>query len=364
MTNVIIIGGGILGSSTAYHLTKLGAEVTVIDRADSTQATDAAAGIICPWVSQRRNKDWYLLARKGAAYYTQLIPDLERQGQVNTGYEMVGALSLHEDREKLEKMVERTLKRKEDAPEIGDVVLLSPKEVQQKLPLLPETMHAVYVSGAARVDGRALREALREAAIRNGAHFVNGDAKIRKDGVRFQVVVGDSTYSCDKLVLTTGAWGNELLSSLNVDLPVSAQKAQIIHLQTVHHTSVWPVVMPPGDQYLLGFNHGRVVIGATHENEDPFNPAITAGGMLEVLQKGIAVASELEDAEIAEVRVGVRPFTANFLPVIGEVIPKVYVANGLGSSGLTVGPFLGDQLAKLTVDFDTDIDLTPYHPFR
>lgn len=52
----VIIGGGILGASTAFYLSKQGTEVILIDRHDKGQATDAAAGIICPWISQRRNK--------------------------------------------------------------------------------------------------------------------------------------------------------------------------------------------------------------------------------------------------------------------------------------------------------------------
>ncbi len=54
MKSYIVIGSGILGASAAYYLAKAGAEVTVVDRKDIGQATDAAAGIICPWLSQRK----------------------------------------------------------------------------------------------------------------------------------------------------------------------------------------------------------------------------------------------------------------------------------------------------------------------
>lgn len=64
MSRYIVIGAGILGAATAYHLAKLGADVVVVDRKDAGQATDAAAGMICPWLSQRRNKAWYRLAKR------------------------------------------------------------------------------------------------------------------------------------------------------------------------------------------------------------------------------------------------------------------------------------------------------------
>ena len=70
---IVVIGAGIVGASAAYHLAKAGADVTVIDRFDRGQATDAAAGIVCPWLSQRRNKAWYELVKGGARHYPQLI---------------------------------------------------------------------------------------------------------------------------------------------------------------------------------------------------------------------------------------------------------------------------------------------------
>ena len=78
MKSYIIVGAGILGASTAYHLAKSGARVTVIDRKEPGQATDAASGIVCPWLSQRRNQDWYQLAKGGARYYKDLIHQLEK----------------------------------------------------------------------------------------------------------------------------------------------------------------------------------------------------------------------------------------------------------------------------------------------
>src|SRR5690606_17553791 len=169
MKKVIVIGAGILGASTAYQLSKLGAKVIIIDRKDAGQATDAAAGIICPWLSQRRNKAWYRLAKAGASFYPSLIQELEEAGEDKTGYAKVGAICIHNDLKKLVAMKERAELRREDAPEIGELTILSDLEAKQKFPLLSEGYQALHVSGAARVDGRELRNALLRAAQRNGA---------------------------------------------------------------------------------------------------------------------------------------------------------------------------------------------------
>ena len=106
-----------------------------------------------------------------------------------------------------------------------------------------------------------------------------------------------------------------------------------------------------------------MVVGATHENEVELSDTrVTAGGVHEVLSKGLALAPGLADGELGEVRVGFRPFTPGFLPVIGRVPgwAGLITANGLGASGLTMGPFLGRQLAKLALCLEPDLPLDDY----
>lgn len=364
MKKVIIIGSGILGASTAYQLAKSGAQVTVIDRQDAGRATDAAAGIICPWISQRRNKAWYALAKGGAAYYSSLIKQLEEDGETETGYRQVGAISLHTDSVKLDKMEERAVKRREDAPEIGNVRQLDPSETVELFPPLSPEYSAVHISGAARVNGRALRQALVKASEKHGAIYIAGSAEIIYTGnIVTGARVGGNTYAADTVIVAAGAWADELLAPLGITLQLSAQKAQIVHLQLEDkQTNNWPVVMPPTNQYILSFDDGKVVIGATHEDDMDFDQRITAGGLHEIFDKALTTAPGLADGTFVEARVGYRPFTPNSLPIIGEVpgYQGLLLANGLGASGLTVGPFLGNQLAKLALGEDVDIALEHY----
>jgi D-amino-acid dehydrogenase len=364
MQRVIVIGAGVLGASTAYHLAKARVEVTLVDRFDSGQATDAAAGIVCPWLSQRRNKAWYQLVKGGARYYPSLIKQLEALGETETGYKRVGAISLHTELEKLEQMADRARKRREEAPEIGEITILSPAETKSLFPPLREEYGSVNVSGGARVNGRALRKALVNAAVKLGARFLEGSANLVLNenkimGVRLNGVLLDA----DLVIVTGGVWAKELLQPLGVNFLVKSQKAQIVHLEIGNmDTSEWPVVMPPNDQYILTFEDGRVVVGATHEDDAGLDLRITAGGMNEVLGKALLVAPGLADSRILETRVGFRPFTPGFLPVIGPMphFEGLLVSNGLGASGLTAGPYLGAELAKLALGRETEIDLGSY----
>ncbi|PGT80823.1 FAD-binding oxidoreductase [Bacillus sp. AFS040349] len=367
MKKYIVVGAGILGASAAYHLAKAGAQVTVIDRKDKGQATDAAAGIVCPWLSQRRNKAWYQMVKGGARYYPELIKKLEDDGETETGYSKVGAISLHKDPEKLEKMAERAAKRREDAPEIGEINILSPEETQSLFPPLSSEYGSVHVSGGARVNGRAIRLALVRAAKKNGTTFIEENAvSLVQDKKRITGVhVNKQVIEANQVIITGGAWSQELLSPLGINFSVRPQKAQIIHLHLENtDTSSWPVVMPPNNQYILSFEEGRVVVGATHEDDVGFDLRVTAGGVHEILSKALEVAPGLDESTMVETRVGFRPFTPGFLPVIGPIqgYEGLIVANGLGASGLTSGPFLGLELANLAMGKETELELQLYSP--
>lgn len=371
MKKIIVVGAGILGSSAAYHLTKYAAsgevEVTLVDGRHPGRATDAAAGIICPWLSQRRNQTWYRLAKAGARYYPRLTEMLHADGESETGYARVGAISLHTDASKIEQMRERAEKRKADAPEIGDIEVLDEEQVRALFPLLGEGYQAVRVSGAARVDGAALRDAMIAASVRRGAILCEGEAVLLSENGRVTgVTVDGETLRGDEVIVCAGAWAAELLKPLGLNFLVTYQKGQILHLQSPDRpdSGTWPVVIPPTDQYLLAFDNGKMVAGATHENDvERSDIRVTAGGVHEVLSKGLELALGLSNCELEEVRVGFRPFTPGFLPVIGRV-PSwegLIAANGLGASGLTMGPFLGSQLAKLALGQEPDIPLEDYH---
>ncbi|KKK38463.1 oxidoreductase [Mesobacillus campisalis] len=364
MNKVIVVGGGILGASTAYMLTKMGADVTVVDRNDRGQATAAAAGIICPWVTQRRNKAWYQLVKAGARFYPRLIQALKEDGEHETGYSRVGALILHKELGKLDKLEERALEKRQEAPEMGEIRKLSSPETSSLFPPLIEEFSALQVTGAARVDGRLLRDSLLRAAVKNGARVINGSAELKYEGKQINgVYIDDQTIQGNLVIVCAGAWANELFSPLGIHFGVSFQKAQILHLEMPNaSTENWPVVMPPGNQYLLAFEEGKIVAGATHEDLEEFDTRITAGGLRELLNKAIDAAPGLESGTFVEARTGFRPFTPGFLPVIGPLPgwDGLIVANGLGASGLTMGPYIGEQLARMAMGAETEIDINLY----
>ncbi|ARI77170.1 NAD(P)/FAD-dependent oxidoreductase [Halobacillus mangrovi] len=360
----IIIGAGILGASTAYHLAKEGEEVVIIDRKDPGQATQAGAGIVCPWLTNRSNEAWYRLVLEGARYYPSLIKDLELEGETETGYANVGAINIFDTEEKLNKKMEVANKRKEEAPEMGEITKLSSEETKELYPPVSDKYGSVHISGAARVNGEAVCKALLRAAQKNGAVFINGNAQLEAKGseVKGVLVNGEKVYS-DQVIVTNGAWGRELFSSLDLYPKISFEKAQIVHLKLPGaDTEHWPVMLPPFNHYMLAFGNGKVVIGATKEKTNQFDTRVTMGAVHQLLNKALKVAPGLADATYVRTKVGFRPFTPGSLPIIGYApqYDNILVANGLGASGLTSGPYIGSELAKLAIGRKTNLHLPDY----
>ncbi|MFC7395350.1 NAD(P)/FAD-dependent oxidoreductase [Scopulibacillus cellulosilyticus] len=368
MKKVIVIGAGILGSSAAYHLAKKGAEVIMIDKCHQGQATAAGAGIICPWISNVDDPDWYRMSKAGALYYPSLISQLKEDGEEDFGYSQVGALSVSNDPEELDKIEQKVRQRKMNTPEVGDISRLTAEEARRLFPPLREDLAAVHVTGAARLDGRLLRDALQCAAKKHGAEYKAGEARLAVTNGKVTGAYLDNEWiSADAAVVAAGAWTSKLLKPLGVELTVEPQRGQILHIQMPEQdTSQWPVVLPQSSHYLLAFADSRVVVGATRETGAGFDYRVTVGGLGEVIREALSVAPGLSAGTMHEVRIGFRPAGPDILPQLGTVpnISGLVIATGLGASGLTMGPYVGCLAAKMTIDEPVEMDLTPYNPVR
>lgn len=365
---IAVIGAGVLGASTAFHLALAGAEVVLADASHAGRATEAGAGIVCPWASAVADLHWHRIADAGARYYPRLIALLAECGEAEAGYRQVGALCVSADARELD-AIERMLRaRQAAAPAMGALSRLTPAEARALFPPLRPDLAALRIGGGARVDGRALAAALRRAAVRRGTRCLDGAARLLAEGGRVTGLrVGAETIAADAVVVAAGAWAPALLAPLGVALAVAPQRGQIAHLRLEGaRTEAWPVVLPPGSHYLLAFPGGRVVAGATRESGAGFDHRVTAAGVAEVLGEALAVAPGLGPASLVEMRVGFRPLGPDVRPMLGAVagLSGLVIGNGLGPSGLTIGPYAGRLLTQLALGEAPELDLAPYDPLR
>ncbi|MGA5759948.1 NAD(P)/FAD-dependent oxidoreductase [Nonomuraea bangladeshensis] len=423
---VVVIGGGIVGAAAAYYLTGRGASVTVVDGGYQGEATQAGAGIVCPWVDHPEDDDWYRLNREGARAYPGLVEELGE----DFGYAKVGALLVSEDPAELEPVRSLLQRRYADAPEMGEVVdVAAPAEL---FPPLSDTLSALLVPGAARVDGRSVRGALLNAAVARGARIHAGAATLTPDGeVRVHAAAGtpaeagrawtpgggpgqarsEETGSwrqaaprgpaaargpeatpgpqtgngseavrpvaagagrvfadegvaveADAVIVAGGAWTGEVCRPLGAELPVFPRRGQILHATLEGVDTAWWPIVLPSDGPYLLGFPGSRVVIGATVEDVGFAPRVTMGGLEEVLQAGLRVAPGLAGATMAETRVGLRPVYAPGRALIGPLNSRVVVATGLSAYGLTAGPYAGRLAAALALGETPPIDLTPYAP--
>jgi D-amino-acid dehydrogenase len=310
----------------------------------------------------------YRIYAAGARYCPDLVGLVGAGGEHDLGYARVGGMCVSDDAAEQDFIADYVRARTVDAPEAGEVRRLSATEARAMFPPLRAGLGGVLVTGGARVDGRRLTAALLRAAQGLGADLPDGDAELvmsdrRVAGVR----VGGETLAADAVVVTAGAWAPALLRPLGIALPDAPMRGQIVHLRLPGvDTAAWPVMLPQSAHYLLAFEDSRVVAGATREAGAGFDYRVTAAGQAEVLQEALHVAPGLAAATVIETRVGFRPASANGLPLLGRVrgVDGLFVGNGLGAAGLTIGPFAGKLLADVVLGREASMDLRAFDPLR
>lgn len=348
---VVVIGAGIVGASTAFHLIDAGADVVVVDAARTGAATPAGAGIVCPWPTAHPDDEYVALYVAGAHGLGAIVDRLGELGETDTSFRRVGAVYLADDADDLTEVEARVARRANGDPTVGEVRRITGIEARALFPPLRADLPGLFIGGGARLDGRAFTAAL----LRAGGLVPRvgpADLVVERDRARGVAVSGE-TLEADAVVVAGGAWTAAMLGPFGVDVDVEPQKGQIVHLRApapagAHPTAAWPSILPPGPHYLLAFDDDRVVVGATREFGSGFDTRPTVAGLREVLDAAVAWAPGLADAEVIDTRVGLRPFAPGGMPTIGPVdgIAGLYVGTGMGPGGLTIGPHAGRTLAN------------------
>ena len=351
--DVAVVGAGLVGLSLAYELACLGAGVTVVDAAHPGRATDAGAGILSPATSTESDPALWPFLRQAGAHYPALLARLAADGAdiEGAGYAACGILSVglrpHEDGW-FAPFAELALRR---SP--GEVSEIPPALAADLFPPLGPVHRVLHAPGAARVDGRGMADALRQAAIARGVAFVEGAVHGVVAGasggrhVEAVCVEGHRNVDCGALAVAGGAWTAAAGEWLGRDLPVGPTKGQIVHLGVEAETGGWPIVQPLLTHYLVPWPAGRVACGATFEPGAGFSVSVTAAGLHELLRECLLVAPGLETATYLETRVGLRPTSADDRALVGRLPGwgNAWVATGHGANGLLQGPYSARVLA-------------------
>jgi D-amino-acid dehydrogenase len=364
--DAVVIGGGMVGASAAYHLARAGVRTLLVDRRDGGRATDAGAGILSTATNIADPDPVERFEAHAAEYYPVLIEQLREDGGGATGYGVCGSLTVAIDDDELAHLDQsRTGLRRWRAAKDRGFAEIGPDAAKALFPPLAEVKGAIHCGRGARVDGRLLAAALLRAAAQRGIEVRHAAVEelIVEQGAVAGIRVAGERLACGYAVLAAGAWSKELSRRLGVEIPVEPQRGQIVHLGLPGiDTSAWPIVLAFRGHYMVPWEDSRVVVGATRETGSGFSPHTTAAGVVQVLAEALRVAPGLAGAEIREIRVGLRPASRDGLPILGPVpgVAKLLLATGHGSIGLQLGPYSGKVVAGMITHGEAETDIGPF----
>jgi D-amino-acid dehydrogenase len=371
MSEILVIGGGLVGMSAAYRAIVHGAKVTVIDQCDEGKATNAGAGILCPGSSYTNDNPLLPLLKAAHAYYPELRACLADDDAGDLSYAKTGGIQVAVTDEEAGKLVPASAllkSRFEDGfQHLGQPQLIDGSQARSLFPLLSDVKAAIYLPDVARVDGKQFCQALRKVVLRRGATSLSGRVSLFTDDDRVgKVMVDGKILTADSIIIAAGAWSASLAKQIGIDIPLYPQRGQIMHVSVRDtETGTWPIVVNQ-PTYIVPFPSGKVVIGATREDGSGFDPRNTLGGFEEIIREGLRLADGLRNASFEEIRVGLRPVCPDSLPVLGKApgMTNVYLATGHGRFGLQAGPHSGALVADLALGKTIPVDIAGFSAAR
>jgi len=370
VSDVLVIGGGMMGLASAVEMAKHGAKVTVVSRDWKESAAVAAAGMLAPQSEQLEEGkllDLCLLSRAMYPEWVQWLESLPNAQSVH--YRARGDFLLPAIRGVNEQEV-----RDFRPPTSGGPATWL--EGKQGIAAVDPKLAGDHVTGAwwfpmdGAVDNSALHAALINACHQLGVKIVHNETVVGLEvstaswkernnstilsstsGQRVHGLVLSSgrTLAADHILVANGAWVRDLLA-----LPVRPIKGQMMCLRPVNESyssssRLRSVIFSPGC-YLVPRDDGRIIVGATSEDVG-FHSKVTAQGILSLLQKTINLVPELAEYEVASTWAGYRPTTPDLLPIIGHVshYQNVTVATGHHRNGILLTPVTAKMVASLVL---------------
>lgn len=381
-TDVLVIGGGVIGLAIAWRAAQRGLRVVIADPDPGGGASHAAAGMLTPVAEAAyAERELFELGSTSLRSYPDFAAELTDATGLPTGYRPTGTLLVGYDADDLALIREHAALRESF---LVPSEPLSGRDCRRIEPLLgPAISGGLLVSDDASVDPRLLTAALLAAAGLAGVEhrplavsrlLTSGDGKSER-AVGAELSDG-SEVRAGQVVLAAG-WASATLPGLPSAAapPVRPVKGQIVRLRP---TSATLAAGLPGSLigqtvrglvrgssvYLVPRDDGELVIGATQE-EMGTDTTVTAGGVWQLLRDARAIVPGITELELAEAVAGLRPGTPDNAPLLGpSSLAGLVLATGHFRSGVLLTPVTADLIAGFLVDGELPDRAAPFAPGR
>ena len=370
-TKHLIIGGGIIGCSIAYHLTRNGEkDVVLLERAALTEgATWHAAGLVGQLRSSRNTTR---MLKKSVEMYDRL----QNEDGMSFDWKKTGSLRLAANEDRLLEAKRLTTMAQSFDLEMS---MIGPSEAKELFPLIEqkELLGAAFIPSDGHVDPASLCQAIATVARNQGAEIRQGVKVVdfKKQGRRIvEVVTTGGNYKAENIILATGMWSRELGQRLGIRIPACAVEHQyIVTESTGLDLSNYPTLRDP--ERLVYYKPdvgGRLVVGGYEDDTLPFgSPTIPGDFVRQLLPENLDRFLPLAElaGEITPVlnKVGIRqiingpiPYSADgdfimgWQPGFDNLMLATAFLYGIAAAGGA-----GEMIAEWVLEGSPSLDLWP-----
>lgn len=378
--DVVVVGGGVIGTSVAYYLAKSGADVILVE--EGRIGNGSSSGCDGFVIMQSKSPGPHLnMALASEIMYRTLPEELDWDIE----YEHSGGMIVIEREEELVAMKKFMEKQRSIGLEVD---LLSGDEARKLEPALaPHIVGATISKRDAQVNPMQLMFGYAQAAERKGARILRNApvTEILTDGNNrvTGVMAGGNKISAGSVVCCTGVYTPGLLGPMGIDLPIKPRRGQLLVTEPVepmvkhvmlcaryiaakYHPELLEGAQDDAMRLGVGMaleqtREGGFLIGSTREFVG-FDRSNTALGVKTVAAHAARIVPGLRNIRVVRTFAGLRPYTPDGKAFMGKA-PRyegLYVAAGHEGDGIAYSPITGKTMADLITTGKTEIDLTPF----
>ncbi|MEX2599243.1 MAG: FAD-dependent oxidoreductase [Dehalococcoidia bacterium] len=364
--DVIVIGGGVIGASTAYFLSaEHNLRCLVLERDGiASGASGGAAGELGAVGRHQFSEPYTRFLLKGIEMHSSLAPTLLEESGIDyllSDIPMIRPAFDEQETAELRSAMEWQRSAGMDVEWLDADVLHGLGSW-----LTTDAVGAAYTVEK-QLEAYSFALALAQAAERHRVEFRTSEVTevLRSGSTVTGVRSGNDTYHAGAVVVANGPWVKQSSAWLGMDVPVIPLRGQIIHVGLPPDMEMPEHAIFHETGYLLPKAGGGLMVGTTQEDVG-FDSSITADARDSILEGVIRLAPALVDAPIKDHTACLRPYSLDELPIIGAVpgSESLYIATGHAFKGVTLALITGKYLAQLMVRGVSDLPLDEFSPNR
>jgi glycine oxidase len=376
--DVVVAGGGVIGTAIAWRAAAAGLDVVLVDPAEGDAASQVAAGMLAP-VSEALFGEGALLRVNllALARFPSFAAELEQATGHRVGLRREGTLAVAYDAGDYAALMRLTAFRRSAGLEAEELDSRACRKLESFL--TPDVHGGVLFPGDWSVDNRRYAAALREAAAAAGVRTVRDrvTAVLTADGAdgraRGVALAGGGEIGSAQVVAAAGSWSGAL-DGLPAELRAAVRpvKGQLLRLR--HPDGMPPVLthtiratVRGADVYLVPRADGEVIVGATQEDRGP-DLTVTAGAVHDLLHDAMSVLPVTSELILAETCAGLRPGTPDNGPIVGGAGPGapggVLLATGHYRNGILMSAATADAIVACLTGQPPAAEWEPFGPGR